>query len=61
MYVDLKTQQREKTFWGMEISIGERASCSDWREAHILWNLSGVEDLAPGKKMQNKGPQHPSG
>lgn len=54
VYVDLKTQGRKKTFWGMEISIGERASCSKWREAHILWNLAGVEDLPPGKKMQNR-------
>lgn len=37
----------------MEFSIGEMASCSKWGEAHILGNLAGVEDRAPGKKMQN--------
>lgn len=52
MYVDLKTQGRKETFWGMEISVGEMASWSKWGEAHILGNLAGVEDRAPGKKMQ---------
>lgn len=44
-------------FWGGV----RRALCSKERETHILWNLSRVQDLASGKKMQNRDFSTPLG